>query len=79
MMILPAQARPWPDKKNLRTERHMSIVLSYYPRGCKEIRRKLPCLRRINTDKPTPWPLAIYPSNVVTGLAENVLDLRILR
>ena len=54
----------------------MSIVLSYYFRCRKEIRRKLPCLRRVNTDKPTPWPLAIYPSNVVTRLVKNVLDLR---
>ena len=54
----------------------MSVILSYYFRYCKEIRRKLPCLRRVNTDKPTPWPLAIYPSNVVTRLVKNALDLR---
>lgn len=54
----------------------MSIVLNYYIRYCKEIRRKLPCLRWINTDKPAPWPLAIYPGDMVAGLAKNVLDLR---
>ena len=75
-MILPAQACAWLDKKNLGAERRIDFILDFYPRGRKEIRRKLPCLRRVNTDKPTPWPLAIYPGNVVAGLAKNVLDLR---
>ena len=78
-MILPAQTRPRPDKKNLRTERHMSTVLSYYFRYCKEIRRKLLYLRRVNTDKPTPGPLAICPSDVVARLVNNIFYLRQIR
>ena len=76
MMILPAQACAWLDKKNLGAERRIDFILGFYPRGRKEVRRKLLCLRWVDTNKPAPWPLAIYPSNVVTRLVKNVLDLR---
>ena len=57
----------------------MSIVLSYYFRYCKEIRRKLLCLRRVNTDKPTPGPLAVCPSDMVARLVKNIFYLRQIR
>ena len=75
-MILPAEARSWPDKEYLRAKRCIDFILDFYPRSYKEIRRKPLCLRRINTNKPTPWPLAVYPGDMVAGLAKNVLYLR---
>ena len=79
MMILPAEARPWLDKENLGTKRRMSIVLSYYFRYRKEICRKLLCLCWVNTDKPTPWPLAVRPSDAVARLVKNGFYLRQIR
>ena len=53
----------------------MSIVLNYYFRYCKEIRRKLLRLCRVNTDKPTPGPPAVCPSDMVARLVKNIFYL----
>ena len=79
MMILPAQARPWLDKEYFGAERRIDFILDFYPRCRKEIRRKLLCLRRVNTDKPTPGPLAICPSDMVARLVKNTFYLRQIR
>lgn len=79
MMILPAEARSWPDKEYLRAKRCIDFILDFYPRSYKEIRRKPLCLRRINTNKPTPWPLAVYPGDMVARLVKNGFYLRQIR